>query len=300
MTFSFFLRASSVLLSISLLSACSGDSDSGETLKAEVANCEISGQSYGIVGGSILSTGNELSSSTVMVLHKNYKDEISICTGTLIDKDKVLTAAHCTSLFGGKSVIAFSNNASCVAAAPKRTLRVVTNEAVHKDYSYWNKNDFDNSSADLAIMKFSGGLPEGYKVRELPAKSFSTAAVDELVMAGYGVTSEKAKDSGTLRFTTTSAANILGDSFHLEIIGKTVSVEKTVIVEQPIKGVCTGDSGGPLYVKTKNGLTLIGITSMGADNKARDEESARVCHGVALFTDVREHLDWILEKKNSL
>lgn len=293
------LRSATLLLCLSLLSACGG-SGGGSDLKAEPANCEVSGQSFGIVNGHTLASGNELSSSTVMVIHVNYKDETSICTGTLIDQNKVLTAAHCISAYGGKTAIAFTNNVTCVTSAPKRTLRVITNSAVPEEYSYWNKTSFNNASTDLAVLKFSGDIPEGYKIRTLPEKTYSVAATDRLVMTGYGTTTEKSEDSGTLRFTSTPTSNILGNSFYLALAGKTVTVPKTIIVEQTRTGVCTGDSGGPLYNKVGSELSLIGITSMGVDNLTTDENKARVCHGVALFTDVREHLDWIQQQIREL
>ncbi|MFV8258488.1 S1 family peptidase [Bdellovibrio bacteriovorus] len=294
-----FLRSSALLLSLSLLGACGG-SGGGSELKVEPSNCEVSGKSFGIVNGQTLASGNELSSSTVMVIHINYKEETSICTGTLVANNKVLTAAHCISSWGGKTAIAFSNNVGCVSSAPKRTLRLVTDTAVPDAYSYWNKTDFNNASTDLAVLKFSGSVPEGYKIRELPQKSYSVAPTDRLVMTGYGTTTEKGEDSGTLRFTSTPSSNVLGTSFYLALVGKSVSVPKTIIVDQANTGVCTGDSGGPLYNQVGSSLTLVGITSMGVDNRATDEKKVRVCHGVALFTDVREHLDWINEKIKSL
>ncbi|MEK2645061.1 S1 family peptidase [Bdellovibrio sp. BCCA] len=292
------LRASALVLSLSALAACSSGGGGSEDLKVEPANCEINGKSFGIVGGEVLGTGNELSASTVMVVHVNYKDDVSICTGTLIDKDKVLTAAHCISAFGGKSVIAFTNNIDCAAKAKNRTLRPVVKDTYHKDYSYWTKS-LENASYDLAILKFTGGIPAGYKVRELPAKDFQPVASDTIVMSGYGNTEEKNQDSGVLRFTTATVSRLVKD-FYLALIGSTVSIQNTWMLQQYDNGVCTGDSGGPLYVSSEKGLTLIGVTSMGVDNRATDEKNVRTCHGMALFTDLRPHLDWIRGKMNSL
>ncbi|WP_415064040.1 S1 family peptidase [Bdellovibrio sp.] len=291
-------RACILVLALSSLAACSPGAKGGEELKVEPANCEIAGKSFGIVGGDILSSDNDLSASTVMVLHIDYKDEVSTCTGTLIDNNKVLTAAHCTSPFGKKTVIAFTNNSNCLTQAPKRTLRLVTDEAIHPDYSYWIKS-WDNAAHDLAILKFKGDIPTGYKVRELPTSDFAPSESDNLVMTGYGTTTEKGADSGTLRFTTAPASRLIKE-FHLALNDSTVAVKNALILEQSDNGVCTGDSGGPLYINTERGLTLVGITSMGVDNKTRDEKNTRTCHGVALFTDVRAHLDWIQKKKNAL
>lgn len=293
------LRSSVAVLSLCVLAACSS-SDSGENLTANVepSNCEITGSSYGIVGGQILGSGNELSSSTVLIFTVKENKEYSICTGTLIARDKVLTAAHCSPPDTKAMAIAFTNNVGCMNAAPKRTLRLVVDKAVNEDYEH--TNSIYNASYDIAILKFAGSIPEGYKIRSLPSATFSPAPTDTLVMSGYGTTAEKAGDSGTLRFAKSSASNILGNSFFLARSNRTVSVDKTIVVEQPRTGVCSGDSGGALYANTKDGLTLLGITSMGVDHKALKESDVRVCHGVAIYVDVRENLDWIREQAAKL
>ncbi|KYG60357.1 protease [Bdellovibrio bacteriovorus] len=296
-----FFRICSLALSLSTLAACSGGGGGGENLTntVEPSACEVSGHSYGIVGGNTLGSGNELSSSTVLVVHIDDDKNEGICTGTLIDNDKVLTAAHCTERFAGATVIAFSNNVNCVVNAPKRTLRLVTDRAVPNEYRYSKNTSWDNSTYDLAILKFKGGLAPGYKVRALPSAGFTINQTDEMVMAGYGVTSEKAKDSGLLRYTTASATRV-STRFHLALINDTVSIPNTLVLDQVQNGVCKGDSGGPLYAKTKDGLTLVGITSMGIDNRAKKEQDSRVCHGVGIFADVRENLTWIREKMEAM
>ncbi|WP_374028869.1 trypsin-like serine protease [Bdellovibrio bacteriovorus] len=291
-----FLKNSVLLLALSVLSACSG-SDGGKELKAEPASCEVTGSSFGIVGGEILGSNNPLSESTVFVIHKDIEGKTGICTGTLIDDDKVLTAAHCTTP-GGRSQIAFTNNASCTIAAPKRTRRAVVDEAVHPDYTYFNKTLL-NAGRDLAIMKFSGGIPEGYKVRALPSETYQASKDDQLVMSGYGVTSETAEDSGVLRFTTAPASRVVSN-FYMAIVKTTVTVPGTIAVQQPSNGVCSGDSGGPLYVHDGRDLTLVGITSMGLDVTATKEKDMRICHGVSLFTDLKPHLPWIKKQIESL
>lgn len=291
-------RASALLLTLSTLAACSPTIDKGEELKAEPSNCEASGKSFGIVGGDVLASDNDLSSSTVMVIHLNKNEEVSICTGTLIDSNKVLSAAHCTTPHGKKTVIAFTNNVSCLAQAPKRTLRLVTQEAIHPDYSY-DEITINKASSDLAVFKFKGDLPVGYKVRKLPEANFTVIPSDQIVLTGYGATTEGRTDSGTLRFTTAPTSHLVKE-FYLALQKTTVSVPRTLTLEQSHRGVCTGDSGGPLYIHTGKELTLVGITSMGIDNRTTDKKNVRPCHGVALFTDVRAHLDWILEKKETL
>lgn len=284
-------RLSFFSLLATFMVACGPTPQKGQDLKVEPAHCEVSGKTYGIVGGEILSSGNELSASTVLVAHIDKEDKVSVCTGTLIGENKVLTAAHCTTPHGKKTVIAFTNNASCLSQAPKRTLRLVTEEKVHPDYSYENTT-YENAAVDLAVFTFQGEAPLGYKVRALPPPQFEISSHDTLVLTGYGTTGERTMDSGTLRFTTSSAAKLLPE-FYIAALKKTMTVQGALTLEQLTQGVCSGDSGGPLYVRTSQGLVLVGITSMGIDHRTLDEKKARTCHGVALFTDVRSQLEWI-------
>ncbi|HEX7675952.1 MAG TPA: trypsin-like serine protease [Bdellovibrio sp.] len=281
-----------VALSLSLsLVGCSGGSSSDASV--EVQNCEIAGQSYGIINGQTLSIGNPLSESTVMVIHISG-DDAELCTGTLIDNDKVLTAAHCTSRYSwDKTLIAFTNNLDCAAKAKTRTIRTVTDKIINDSYVY-DENTPSNAQYDLAILKFSGSVPSQYKVRALPSKSYDPTKAEELIYSGYGKTDEDDKDSsGTLRFTT-AAPKRLSHSFYMKRSGQSYSFEKVLVTEQSQNGVCNGDSGGPLYAKDKNGgLTLIGVTSMVADNNAAWNQSPRLCHGISLFVSVQAQLDWI-------
>lgn len=301
MLYSRCLRTLSLLLTLPLLAACSASNNPSAELKntySEPGNCEVSGKSFGIVGGDILGAGNDLSSSTVMIIHIKRNDEVITCTGTLIDSNKVLSAAHCITADGKGTAIAFTNSATCLTQAPKRTLRRVTATAVHPEYTY-EKTTLNNASKDLAVLKFSGDMAPGYKARELPSSSFQVLPNDTLVMTGYGNTVENAEDAGTLRFTTVPATR-LRDEFYFALAKQRVSVSGAWTVEQGPQGVCTGDSGGPLYVQNGGRLTLIGVTSMGIDHKTTGEGKARTCHGVALFTDLRGQLDWIFQQKQSL
>ncbi|MBO9667416.1 MAG: trypsin-like serine protease, partial [Bdellovibrio sp.] len=56
-------------------------------------------------------------------------------------------------------------------------------------------------------------------------------------------------------------------------------------------GVCSGDSGGPLFAKVNDKVTMIGVTSMVMDNS--DAAEKRSCHGISLFVDLRAQLKWV-------
>lgn len=287
------LKLSVVLcLPLILLSACNKSSDN------LAGSCELPGESFGIVGGKTLGQGNDLSATTVLIVQKKYDDKTSICTGTLIAPDTVLTAAHCTSAWGSKYKVAFSNNIDCVATQVDVKTREVTAQATHPDYSYYGKTL--QADVDIAILKFSGGLPEGYTFRELPSRTYQINPDNDLVVTGYGSTDYYSDDAGTLRFTT-AAGNRLSDSYITARSKKSTQVKDAFVLEQKQNGVCSGDSGGPLYTYDNGKLVLIGVTSSGiAIDESVNTDKPAICNGVSLFTDLRKQMDWIETQLRSL
>ena len=79
----------------------------------------------------------------------DYVVSLGSCTGIILAKDLILTAAHCTAVFKFYAPINFGLDRD----NPLHTRRVD---------SYW-VNSSTNAKQDLAIIKFYGGLPNSYK-----------------------------------------------------------------------------------------------------------------------------------------
>ncbi len=282
------LHSLTLILISGLLTSCSSGPD-----KTLSDNLVCSDEVSGIVNGHIAQKRDALSSSTVLLLTENAKKEISVCTGTLIDKNIVLTAAHCSA---PKTYVTFVRNVGCLGKLESIPARKVTRSVVRREKL---PEGLSLASEDLMLLRFEGSTPSGFFPRALPDKSLQVTGSDTLLMAGYGRTTESAKDNGILRFTETPAYNLLGN-IYFPHSKEYVEVDRTLILDQRRTGVCIGDSGGPLYIKSPFGLTLIGVTSMGVDNTSANSKGEKVCQGVALFTDIRAHLDWIRETVISL
>lgn len=286
------LRRLSILLSSAVAVAACSPHNSNFTAPIDVQVCESLTEAQGIVNGEIVTKSIQITNSTVLVVHVNSKDEQSVCTGTLIDENKVLTAAHCAPPDTSAIYIAFTKNSQCIGADPINTLRVVDKVLVHPDYDFTSKS-LMNASQDIAVMKFSGPKALGFTIEELPQKDLKIANTDNLTMLGYGDTIEDARDAGTLRMTSAPASR-LQKSFHVALTKSDFEIPKSFALLQDKNGVCEGDSGGPLFVNNAKGKPLlVGITSMGVDHRATSYSKTRVCHGISLFTDLRPHLEWI-------
>ena len=60
-----------------------------------------------VVGGHLVKAGNELKKSVVAVVAQNNEGD-SLCTGSIIAEDMILTAAHCVEKDSGRLTVVFA------------------------------------------------------------------------------------------------------------------------------------------------------------------------------------------------
>lgn len=258
---------------LSFLTACSKDTGGQTPGEPEV----IAGN---IVGGVNASDSFQKKNGLVALLIRSEDGE-GICTGTLISKQIILTAAHC--LDGSSSpiksiAVVF---ATSVTKASQHNVRFGVRGRKHELFATsaggldaWN---------DIALVKLDQDAPQNFKFSQLPsALSIPLAEKTLLVQAGFGRTEA----------TRTPASNTTGTLKQvsgIEVIS-IIQEGKELLLKEDGKGSCNGDSGGPAFVRLLDGtLTQVGINSRGNDTNS--------CIGVGVFTSVVAHLEWI--KKNS-
>lgn len=215
-----------------------------------------------IFGGHIVATEDPIYHSTVGLL----EDGEIVCSGVLIDKDLLLTAAHCISEEKVTNEIYFGGNFSKPMKAP---VRQIDRHRTHPD---WNQI---NAYGDLALAHFEGGLPEGYTPIAVATRLLVKEG-DSVDLAGYGTSkpSRVGTGSGKLRKTSVTIKDIQdGEPFLL-------------LDQSKGHGACYGDSGGPAMAMINNVLTLLGIASY--------VEPAD-CSETSSYTKPDFYSDWIVE-----
>lgn len=192
------------------------------------------------------------------------------CTGTLIDKDWVLTAAHCLEDMAGLELqIRLDSSNLNFRNAGRRV-------AVAETYSHagYNGVDWDN---DIALVR----LAESVTDRE-PTPLFRAPMSPETSVwqVGYGATGDSAEGSGMLRRlkTTTIDCAMTGDA--------SITADNVVCFDQTDgNGTCYGDSGGPSFVTIDGKLQVAAITSGGTVESCLD--------GFDIQTAVSGELDFV-------
>ncbi len=224
-----------------------------------------------IIGGNAAVAGSVIASQTVGLYDASIG---ATCSATILSSKFLLTAAHCVSSSKAVNlIVVFGPEISKKAKA----FRKVSGFKFNKKWLSAGSSKELKDLGDIAIVKFDGGLPAGYR----PARLLSDASLlkndTDVLLAGYGHTDGvKKSGSGILRRVI------------IKIEDAAFSPTEVLLDQTKGKGACQGDSGGPAYVLEKDGkLSLFGITSRGED------DPFDTCGVKAVYTNALAYKSWM-------
>ena len=243
-------------LGASTLSACG----------PELGSVALPSDADGIVHGR--SASEDPLSASVVALVATKGDRQALCTGTILDAATVLTAAHCVDGEPSSLTVAFGKNVRALDPDHKRSAIAVA------QHPRW-KERRPTERGDLALVRFTGGLPKGFKAVRLAPSATVVHDGDPVTMIGYGVTNGvRHSGSGQLRETKTS------------VIGQKSPSE--IVTDGHKSGVCFGDSGGP------------GFDERGAQWGIASSVTSQACNDASVHTEIMPYRDWINETRARL
>ncbi len=206
----------------------------------------------------------ELAPYVVMVVDRR---DMSYCTGTVIGRSIVLTAAHCVESPENISIYHPDDDDG------EGTFLPTADVAVHPGY----RPDAAQRrvlSIDLALVRLADPLPSHFRPVSLSDK-LRVEIGQKLSLAGFGIADEtRPKTGGVLREGT------------VEVRGTTPPF--LVRLADPRGqglGGCTGDSGAPIFAPGEPGIVAVAIWAKGEDGQR--------CGAATEAALVAPHRHWI-------
>ena len=253
-------------------------------------NCDAGDPGPGIINGKKLASNSTLASHTVSVISitpVGVKGQYrrGNCTGSLIAPNLVLSAGHCFDDLTEESrvLIYFGTDEMCELAQNRQPkVGFATDLAVHPGYQSGKMTD-KTIASDLAILKLRDNAPTGYKPIALMNNFPGLDASAPIYVPGFGKdtpANEEPFEDAMLRLAVLAADTSPSHPNKAD--------SPILSMFNPNEGVCKGDSGGPSYVVTPNGLRQIGVNSV---VKFRAPENA--CKEGSLAVNLWAQKTWI-------
>lgn len=205
----------------------------------------------------------------------------NLCTGIVVARDLVLTAAHCMPPGVGQRLYELD-------ADRKPVFGEVGQVVVHPQFSLQTFNA-NRATADVALMKLPAPLPAKFTPATLAATRGRVVVGESFLVTGYGVTVPRSnRTAATLRSATLVATGRPGN-LQLRLVDPAGQGETEGL------GACTGDSGGPVYQQQDGRRVVIGLVSWTTGPAA-----SAGCGGMTGVTPLELYLPWIVSTAKSL
>lgn len=225
---------------------------------------------YAIVGGGVPSAeGVGRSVVTIVGSRGNF------CTGALIARRLVLTAAHCVQPGADYKIVEQG------ADGPPQ-LRDVIRVAVHPAFNM-QAMAAHRATADVALLQVQIP-PKGKTPASLGLPRIPIVVDSRFTIAGIGVTIRGQGSSGGIVRVAGLVATGRPGTLQVRLVDPVGQGAREGL------GACTGDSGGPVFEDQQAGPVIVGVISWSTGPNGGDG-----CGGLTGMTPLTLYRDWVLQ-----
>lgn len=246
------------------LLVCAG-AKSAEKASPEGAGCTKQAKGYpDIYCGEILYEEDEYATVFVSLAGSAAEKPEIRCSGVLVGKRSVLTAAHCFFFCqpSCRGQVGFGLDAKSPSALiPIRTIDLFPGSA----------NTRMHPGGDFALLTLDHQPPEPFQrqfARILMARAFLEKSPERLEAVGYGISSTT--DSSKYGIPYVVPIKVASTTCAIRRLGSCKPFQEFVLADRRGNDSCDGDSGGPALIPGRVPRILVGITSRPLSSSARN------------------------------
>lgn len=265
-----------IVSALIFLQACQKNSNQGLT----IANSS----QQNILGGFQVLPSDPLSKHVVMLRIYSVKDvneerpeRFKLCTGIIISKIHILSAAHCfDENQEGKIQIAevhFTTDSKEDDSLHKVNYALKIRS--HEEYQVKQQSHFD-----MAVAKINQEIPEGYEPVSILPAAVELAAGDTVISLGYGLKNDAPK------LDATGLNKVTG------VPVKEDQGTRIILDQSAGKGICSGDSGGPTFYNYQGKNYLVGINESVMGVAPQEKPT---CRSQGVIVKAQTFKPWILK-----
>lgn len=292
-----------------------------------------------ILQGEKIKESDTLFGRPVMIAHNyTYKSNSSnskvrpsifgVCSGVMLNSQMVLTAAHCVKELQSSRVILTTNIYKKIP--DEANVYRIKSAIIHADYNRLKKAELDANISgpqaesnlyDIAILKLERSINEAkfdfsYFIERSSFEYFRSPRNNKQISddfitsiaTGFGkqtnlVNPERDEPTYSKKTGKEKKQRITGILKKAEIKIQLAQLKNKIIeVDQKEKaGVCSGDSGGPLFTTRENRPYLQGLAiAVFKEVNADPEKKYNECYSKSMFLNLDYFKGWILESIKSM
>jgi hypothetical protein len=201
----------------------------------------------------------------------------SSCTGTLIARDIILTAAHCVAPGVTTKLVDYKSQ-------PPRLLDI-RRTATHPQFDMQSLLAH-RATADVALLQLAS--PLAAQPATLGGALMPVTVGQRLTVVGMGVAVVgDGRSGGVARAASLSVTGRPG-TLQIRLVDPSTNNARAGL------GACTGDSGAPTFVDQSSGFVIAGVVSW-----STGPNNASGCGGLTGVTPLALYRDWILKTARS-
>lgn len=257
-------------------------SQSSCQVQQESSSLNLSPNNFSIIGGEAAKEEDAVTKSTVAFFFNFEGTPYLLCTGTLISKNLILTAGHCVEYVGEGVMFAYFGSENPKTFGGEKFL-AVKNWEIHPEYTVLRDQNLNSYSSinDIALVRLNEDAPLGTQPVPILDEGVLLPERSSLLLAGYGLVEDigTPKEAVGLNYVEVPLHKTVGDILVTDQTGD--------------KGACNGDSGGPAYIQSSEGLTVVGVTR-------GPTQDSKNCHQYGEYTRTSTFKEFIVEAAKKL